>query len=113
MKNIGSKILSIVVIILVVFIFVKYRYKSIENVVLLDQSVISSINVEMGELYEFNEKITDKNDIEEIAEVLRNLKISESRKRSITFTEEPSYKYRIIIFYTDSTHRTIRTLNSN
>ncbi len=67
MKNIGTKILSVILVILAVFIFVKGRYKPIEDVILLDQSFVSHINIEMYEPYEeLNGSYVNENDIAEI-----------------------------------------------
>lgn len=101
-------------IVLLVFILINSRYQAIENVVCLDQSVISSINIEMSEPYEeHNGSFTARNDIAEITEVLRSLEISECKIRDTIYTEELMHKYKIIIYYTDSTPPAfIRTFNS-
>lgn len=99
---------------MLVFILINSRYQAIENIVCLDQSVISSINIEMSEPYgECNGSFTDKNDIAEITEVLRSLEISEYKKSKGTYTAELMHEYKIIIYYTNSTPPiSIMTLNS-
>jgi|GEM_PF-726939 len=115
MKNIGTIILSVVLVILAVFIFVNGRYENIENIISLDQSSVSYIDIEMDELYEdLNGRYSDENDIAEITKVLRNLKVSEYRAEDTTaYTEEPLNEYKMIIYYTDSNFpKEIMTFNS-
>ena len=115
MKNIGTIISSVVLVILAVFIFVNGRYESIENIISLDQSSVSYIDIEMDELYEdLNGRYSDENDIAEITKVLRNLKVSEYRAEDTTaYTEEPLNEYKMIIYYTDSNFpKEIMTFNS-
>ncbi|WP_313164342.1 SurA N-terminal domain-containing protein [Sedimentibacter sp.] len=115
MKNIETKILSIVLVILAVFIFVNGRYENIENIISLDQSSVSYIDIEMDELYEdLNGRYSDENDIAEITKVLRNLKVLEYKAKDTTpYTEEPLNEYKMIIYYTDSNPpKEIMTVNS-
>ena len=115
MKHIGTIILSVVLVILAVFIFVNGRYENIENIISLDQSSVSYIDIEMDELYEdLNGRYSDENDIAEITKVLRSLKVSEYRAEDTTsYTEEPLNEYKMIIYYTDSNFpKEIMTFNS-
>ncbi|WP_312699853.1 SurA N-terminal domain-containing protein [Sedimentibacter sp.] len=115
MKHIGTIILSVVLVILAVFIFVNGRYENIENIISLDQSSVSYIDIEMDELYEYlNGRYSDENDIAEITKVLRSLKVSEYRAEDTTsYTEEPLNEYKMIIYYTDSNFpKEIMTFNS-
>lgn len=115
MKNIGTIISSVVLVILAAFIFINGRYESIENIISLDQASVSYIDIEMDELYEdLNGRYSDENDIAEITKILRSLKVLEYRAEDTTaYTEEPLNEYKMIIYYTDSNFpKEIMTFNS-
>lgn len=115
MKNTGTKILSIVLIILAVFIFINGRYENIENVISLDQSAVSYIDIGMNETYEdLNGRYNDEKDIEEITKILRSIKVSAYKAEdTAAYTEEPMHEYKMIIYYNNSAPpKEIMTLNS-